>query len=262
MTDHAIEAVDGERDVVLASGQGHLDGEIFCVASAGALSDEQVLRGVEAVGEAMRDVGVKVSVHSGVDAARDVLDRGQESPADAGSAVPQCPRRSDRSSTNTRPLWSGTCFDANQNSYCSVWASPQREDTMSQRVAEDILAYCRSELGEDLRAVTYYSPDNHDPIYTRQDGPDQLQFDEETRGMFRFPLVRWQKAVRELADHHPVLDDPVFSTCSYQNVLVVQFPITREEGVIVMVDSETDLPEDFESSFKSILGGSEGTLPS
>ncbi len=64
-----------ERNVSIAGGQAHLGGHVFRVSNMGNLADEQVLRGVRAVGEAMRDAGVKVDVDAGVNTARAVLDR-------------------------------------------------------------------------------------------------------------------------------------------------------------------------------------------
>ncbi len=65
-----VEAV-ADRTVSISGGQAHLGGQVFRVSNMGNLVDEQVLRGVIAVGEAMRGVGVKVDV----DAGRNVLDK-------------------------------------------------------------------------------------------------------------------------------------------------------------------------------------------
>lgn len=63
------------RDVSISGGQAHLAGQIFRVSNMGNLTDEQVLRGVETVGEALRDVGVRVDVDAGCNTARDVLNK-------------------------------------------------------------------------------------------------------------------------------------------------------------------------------------------
>ncbi|RRJ33439.1 pyridoxal-phosphate-dependent aminotransferase family protein [Halocatena pleomorpha] len=64
----------GERNVSISGGQAHLGGEIFRVSNMGNLTTEQVLRGVQTVGEALNEVGVDCSVSAGVDAAREQLE--------------------------------------------------------------------------------------------------------------------------------------------------------------------------------------------
>ena len=59
-----------ERNVSISGGQAHLGGEIFRVSNMGQLADEQVLRGVETVGEALADVGYDADLAAGRDAAR------------------------------------------------------------------------------------------------------------------------------------------------------------------------------------------------
>jgi aspartate aminotransferase-like enzyme len=63
-----------ERNVSISGGQAHLGGEIFRVSNMGRLPDTAILRGVEAVGDALTDVGVDVDVTAGLAAARDQLD--------------------------------------------------------------------------------------------------------------------------------------------------------------------------------------------
>lgn len=62
-----------ERGVSISGGQAHLGGRIFRVSNMGELSDEQVLRGVRTVGEAMTDAGFDADVEAGLTAARDQL---------------------------------------------------------------------------------------------------------------------------------------------------------------------------------------------
>lgn len=64
----------GERNVSISGGQAHLGGEIFRVSNMGHLADEQVLRGVETVGEALSEVGYDADPMAGRDAARAELD--------------------------------------------------------------------------------------------------------------------------------------------------------------------------------------------
>jgi len=63
-----------ERNVSISGGQAHLGGEIFRVSNMGNLADDQILRGVRTVGEAMADVGVDVDLEAGLGAARDALE--------------------------------------------------------------------------------------------------------------------------------------------------------------------------------------------
>ena len=65
-------AVD-ERNVSISGGQAHLGGDIFRVSNMGSFDDEQILRGIRTVGEAMDDVSVDVDLDSGMDAAREEL---------------------------------------------------------------------------------------------------------------------------------------------------------------------------------------------
>ncbi|ERH12429.1 MAG: serine-pyruvate aminotransferase/archaeal aspartate aminotransferase [halophilic archaeon J07HB67] len=60
-----------ERNVSISGGQGHLSGDIFRVSNMGSLADEQVMRGVRVVGEALEAVGVDTDPEAGVAAARE-----------------------------------------------------------------------------------------------------------------------------------------------------------------------------------------------
>jgi aspartate aminotransferase-like enzyme len=59
-----------ERNVSISGGQAHLGGDIFRVSNMGQLADEQVLRGVEMVGEALAETGYDADSTAGRDAAR------------------------------------------------------------------------------------------------------------------------------------------------------------------------------------------------
>ena len=63
-----------ERNVSISGGQAHLGGEIFRVSNMGQFADEQILRGIRTVGEAMVDAGADVDPEAGLDAARGVLE--------------------------------------------------------------------------------------------------------------------------------------------------------------------------------------------
>lgn len=62
-----------DRNVSISGGQAHLGGRIFRVSNMGSLDDEQILRGVRTVGEALADVGVDADIDAGVEAAREQL---------------------------------------------------------------------------------------------------------------------------------------------------------------------------------------------
>jgi aspartate aminotransferase-like enzyme len=62
-----------ERNVSISGGQAHLGGEIFRVSNMGHITDEQVLRGVQTVGEALSAVGHDADIEAGLDAAREEL---------------------------------------------------------------------------------------------------------------------------------------------------------------------------------------------
>jgi aspartate aminotransferase-like enzyme len=59
-----------ERNVSISGGQAHLGGDIFRVSNMGQLTDEQVLRGVATVGEALAETGYDADPAAGRDAAR------------------------------------------------------------------------------------------------------------------------------------------------------------------------------------------------
>ncbi len=67
-------AAVGERNVSISGGQAHLGGQIFRVSNMGHITDEQVLRGVRTVGEALSDVGCETDIEAGLDAAREELE--------------------------------------------------------------------------------------------------------------------------------------------------------------------------------------------
>ncbi|QKY19116.1 alanine--glyoxylate aminotransferase family protein [Halolamina sp. CBA1230] len=58
-----------DRGVSISGGQAHLGGEIFRVSNMGNLSTEQLLRGIRAIGEAFREVGVDVDLEAGIETA-------------------------------------------------------------------------------------------------------------------------------------------------------------------------------------------------
>lgn len=63
-----------ERNVSISGGQAHLGGQIFRVSNMGHITDEQVLRGIRTVGEALSDVGCETDIEAGLDAAREELE--------------------------------------------------------------------------------------------------------------------------------------------------------------------------------------------
>ncbi len=67
--DDEFMAAVAERNVSISGGQAHLGGEIFRVSNMGRFADEDIVRGVRTVGEAMTDVGVDVDTDAGIAAA-------------------------------------------------------------------------------------------------------------------------------------------------------------------------------------------------
>ncbi len=66
------------RNVSISGGQAHLGGEIFRVSNMGNLTDDQIRRGVETIGEAMREAGAAVDLQAGVTAAESTLETAGE----------------------------------------------------------------------------------------------------------------------------------------------------------------------------------------
>ena len=62
-----------KRGVTIAGGHSHLDGQLFRVSSMGDLTDEDILRGVRTIGEALGDVGIDADVEAGIDAGQGAL---------------------------------------------------------------------------------------------------------------------------------------------------------------------------------------------
>jgi aspartate aminotransferase-like enzyme len=71
-SDDFFDAV-AERNVSISGGQAHLGGEIFRVSNMGQFADEQILRGVRTVGEALSEAGYDADPEAGLDAARTEL---------------------------------------------------------------------------------------------------------------------------------------------------------------------------------------------
>ena len=67
-------AAVAERNVSISGGQAHLGGEILRVSNMGHITNEQVIRGVRTVGEALSDVGFETDIEGGLDAAREELE--------------------------------------------------------------------------------------------------------------------------------------------------------------------------------------------
>jgi aspartate aminotransferase-like enzyme len=69
-----FDALEG-RGVQVAGGQGHLDGTIFRVSNMGALSSEDIVRAVRAVGDAFEEVGVSLQTDAAVEVTQSILNR-------------------------------------------------------------------------------------------------------------------------------------------------------------------------------------------
>ncbi|WP_430504131.1 pyridoxal-phosphate-dependent aminotransferase family protein [Haloparvum sp. PAK95] len=71
-----FEAELRNRNVAIGGGQGHLDGEVFRVSNLGHFKADEVVRGIETVGEALEAVGADVDPEAGMLAAKERLDQG------------------------------------------------------------------------------------------------------------------------------------------------------------------------------------------
>lgn len=120
-------------------------------------------------------------------------------------------------------------------------------------IAEELLALSRDAFGTDLRVVTRYNANEHEPIYTREDVPDELELDEEARSGFRRPLVRMQKSAHDLAYFHPHLTEPEFAIHSYEDIIVLQIPLSEKDGIIITLDVVEGLPTDLMARCKAIV---------
>jgi len=64
-----------DRGVAIAGGQAHLDGRLIRVSNMGAIGPAAIERGVRAVGDGLAAAGLDVAVETGIEAARNRLDR-------------------------------------------------------------------------------------------------------------------------------------------------------------------------------------------
>lgn len=126
-----------------------------------------------------------------------------------------------------------------------------------REIGEELLSYSREMLGSDLRAVTRYTRNEHDSIFIREDVSDQLDLDEDSRSMFRLPLVRMQKSAQELSQYHPTLDRPGAAVYWFGDITLLQLPITDTSGIVLTFDREGGLPDEYVSRCKSIASESE-----
>lgn len=62
-----------EYGVSVSGGQAHLDGDIFRVSNMGSLSMDQIIRGIQVVGESLQDLSVDVDTKLAVSSARSIL---------------------------------------------------------------------------------------------------------------------------------------------------------------------------------------------
>lgn len=61
------------RNVAIAGGQAHLDGQLFRVSNMGAIEPTAIERGVRTVGKALAETGLEIPVEDGLAAAREQL---------------------------------------------------------------------------------------------------------------------------------------------------------------------------------------------
>lgn len=126
---------------------------------------------------------------------------------------------------------------------------------MLQKTAQDLLDHCQDVAGENLRVVTRYSTDEHEPIYTREDLYENTDITDETRGRFRYLLMQIHNAMWEHSRHHPQLEEPEVLKHSYGDIVYLQFPISEEEGIIVTFNGGFYPSREFISECKEIAYG-------
>lgn len=114
----------------------------------------------------------------------------------------------------------------------------------TRALAEEISRHCRDAIGGGVRSVVHYSSHDHDPLYTREDVEEELGMDVDTRTMFRNPLVQVNKTIWQVSRLAPTLPDPDFATFSYGDTVLLLFPITADEGIVVSLDYDGTLPDD------------------
>ncbi len=124
---------------------------------------------------------------------------------------------------------------------------------MPTETVQEIIDYCHEMVGENLRTVTRYSAEEFEPVYTRDGIFEQIQLDEETLGMFRNPVFQIHRAAWDVGSYHLLLDVPDVAISSFGDISAIQFPVTREDGILVTLDSQGELPTGLVSHCKSIV---------
>lgn len=98
----------------------------------------------------------------------------------------------------------------------------------------EIVDYLREAVGDGLRAVDYYGRDGHETLYIRDDVA-ALYSDEDFDRLRRQRILdtysaRHSRSIYELGDFH-------YSVQQFEDALLLQFPITRDSGVVVSLDA-------------------------
>jgi hypothetical protein len=127
-------------------------------------------------------------------------------------------------------------------------------ETTSLQAADEVVVYCRETVGNRLRTVTRYSLDDFDSLYLRDGILEELEFEDgESREMFRIPVFQLHRKLWEISYFSNTLDDPEAGVFSFGDVAIVQIPIAEEEGIIVSLESDGDLPGEFVAGLKAIV---------
>lgn len=126
-------------------------------------------------------------------------------------------------------------------------------DVVTRDVTAALTSYCQTAVGQDLRAVTRYSLMEHDRVYTRGDILDQLDLEDEMREMFRVPLMQMHNAILQFTRVHPTITEASSAVFNFGHITVVQLPVTTNEGIIVTLDRNDDLQDEFVSECEAIV---------
>ena len=102
---------------------------------------------------------------------------------------------------------------------------------ISDELADELVSVCRTTIGDELRSITYFTPDRHDHVYLREDlgrGEDKQTFVETERmGFTSQRTYAWS----ELGDYD-------YTIRVFENGYLVRV-ISGEQGVYVTTDALT-----------------------
>ncbi len=102
---------------------------------------------------------------------------------------------------------------------------------ISDELVDELVSVCRTTIGDELRSITYFTPDSYDHVYLREDlerGENKLAFVETERAGF---TSQQTYAWSELGDYD-------YTIRVFKNGYLVRV-IEGEQGVYVTTDALT-----------------------